>query len=57
MSPGDAFWTSGALGQRLIVLPSERLVIARFGVSHEKPHVDVAGVTRLVTDVVEALRG
>ena len=55
--PGDTFWASGALGQRLIVIPSERLVIVRFGVTHEKAHVDIAGITRLVTDVVEALHG
>ena len=54
---GDAFWASGALGQRLVVIPSERIVIARFGASHEKTHVDVDGVARLVRDVLNALHG
>lgn len=32
--PNDAFYASGLLHQKLLVVPSARLVIARFGVTH-----------------------
>jgi CubicO group peptidase (beta-lactamase class C family) len=50
--PRDAFYASGVLGQYVIIVPSERLVIARFGVSGNQ--YDIAGVSRLVADVIAA---
>lgn len=32
--PGDAFYASGHLHQKILIVPSRRLVIARFGVTH-----------------------
>jgi CubicO group peptidase (beta-lactamase class C family) len=50
--PGDAFYASGVLGQYVIIVPSQRLVIARFGISGNQ--YDIAGVSRLVADVIAA---
>lgn len=53
--PKDAFFGTGHLGQRLIVLPSQRIVIARLGDSIG-PSGDIAGFARLVADVIAATR-
>ncbi len=50
--PRDAYYASGVLGQYVIIVPSERLVIARFGISGNQ--YDIAGVSRLVADVIAA---
>jgi CubicO group peptidase (beta-lactamase class C family) len=50
--PHDAFYASGTFGQYVIIVPSERLVIARFGISGNQ--YDIAGVSRLVADVIAA---
>ena len=50
--PRDAFYASGVLGQYVIIVPSERLVIARFGISGNQ--YDIVGVSRLVADVIAA---
>jgi len=50
--PRDAFYASGVLGQYVIIIPSERIVIVRFGVSGNQ--YDIEGVSRLVADVVTA---
>ena len=47
--PADSFYASGTFGQYVIVIPSERLVIARFGTSANR--YDIEGVSRLVADV------
>jgi hypothetical protein len=52
--PEDAFFASGLLGQRVIVIPSERIVIARFGNAHSANY-DLEGFVRLVADVRQAL--
>jgi hypothetical protein len=44
----------GYLSQYIVIVPSERLVVVRFGLSHE-PGADMEGVGRLVHDVVDAL--
>ncbi|MDU6240716.1 MAG: serine hydrolase, partial [Bradyrhizobium sp.] len=54
--PRDAFFAKGTLGQYVIVIPSERLVIARFGRTVNWPP-EVDGVTRLVSDVIAATHG
>ena len=53
-APRDAFFARGLLGQYVVVIPSERLVVARFGVSHG-PGADIEGVGHLIADVIGAL--
>jgi CubicO group peptidase (beta-lactamase class C family) len=55
-APPDAFYARGLLGQYVVVVPSERLVIARFGVSHDSAQ-DIEGVGQLVADVIGILNG
>jgi CubicO group peptidase (beta-lactamase class C family) len=50
--PRDAFFAKGTIGQYVIVIPSERLVIVRLGLSPNWPDVD--GVSQLVSDVIAA---
>jgi CubicO group peptidase (beta-lactamase class C family) len=52
--PRDAFLAKGTLGQYVIVIPSEHLVIVRLGRSPNWP-LDADGVSRLVSDVVAAI--
>jgi CubicO group peptidase (beta-lactamase class C family) len=52
--PEDAFFASGFLGQRVMVIPSERLVVARFGNAHGGNY-DLEGFVGLVADVRQAL--
>jgi CubicO group peptidase (beta-lactamase class C family) len=51
--PHDAFYASGTLGQYVIIVPSQRLVVARFGISGNR--YDIEGVSKLVADVIKAL--
>ncbi|WJR78265.1 serine hydrolase [Bradyrhizobium sp. NP1] len=51
--PRDAFFAKGSIGQYVIVIPSERLVIVRFGRTVNWP-LDADGVSDLVRDVVAA---
>jgi CubicO group peptidase (beta-lactamase class C family) len=51
--PPDAFFGSGNLGQRLAILPSQRLVVARFGYATGADG-DIAGFARLIADLVAA---
>jgi CubicO group peptidase (beta-lactamase class C family) len=50
--PPDAFYASGVLGQYVIIVPSQHLVIARFGISANQ--YDIEGVSHLVADVIAA---
>jgi CubicO group peptidase (beta-lactamase class C family) len=52
--PADAFMARGAYGQYVIVVPSQRLVVARFG-SAFTPRDDMDVVARLVADVMAAM--
>jgi len=47
--PADAYWANGHDGQRLYVVPSAGLVVARLGFS---PDVDDVRVARLVSELV-----
>jgi CubicO group peptidase (beta-lactamase class C family) len=51
--PRDAFFAKGTMGQYVIVIPSERLVIVRFGRTANWP-LDADGVSQLVSDVIAA---
>jgi len=51
--PRDAFFASGDLGQRIMIMPSQRLVIVRLGDSID-PTGDIRGLGRLVKEVIEA---
>ena len=53
--PADAFFAKGTLGQYVIVVPSRRLVIVRFGISPNTPGID--GVAELIADVIAATAG
>jgi CubicO group peptidase (beta-lactamase class C family) len=52
--PADAFYGSGFLGQRIIVVPSRRLVVTRLAISAQ-PGGDLAADVRLVSEVIAAL--
>jgi len=54
--PRDAYFAKGTIGQYVIIVPSERLVIARLGRSPNSPP-DADGVFDLVRDVVAATSG
>ena len=53
--PSDAFFASGDLGQKIFVLPTQRLVIVRLGDAVE-PGGDMLGTARLVAEVVAATK-
>ena len=53
--PRDAFMARGAFGQYVVIVPSQRLVVARFGPAFtERDDMDV--VARLVADVIDTLQ-
>ncbi len=52
--PVDSFYASGLLGQRVVIIPSERLVITRFGPAQEWDDFDIEGLVRLVREVIAA---
>jgi CubicO group peptidase (beta-lactamase class C family) len=52
--PADAYFASGNFGQRVVIVPSQRLVIVRFGATIDPPDFDIRGLTRLVADVIAA---
>jgi CubicO group peptidase (beta-lactamase class C family) len=53
--PRDAFFASGDLGQRIVILPTQRMVIVRLGDAVD-PTGDIRGLGRLVKEVIEAVQ-
>ncbi len=52
--PADTYFASGNFGQRIVIIPSQRLVIVRFGATINVSGMDIRGLTRLVSDVLSA---
>lgn len=53
--PADAFYGSGNLGQRVVIIPSMNMVIVRLGLTHSSGF-DMRGLLRLVSDADAALK-
>lgn len=51
--PSDAYYASGDLGQRIYILPGQKLVIVRMGATHQ-PGFDIQGDLRLIREVMTA---
>ena len=53
--PRDAYFAFGDQGQRIVILPSQHMVIVRLGVSVD-PTGDIRGLGRLVKEVIAAVQ-
>jgi CubicO group peptidase (beta-lactamase class C family) len=51
--PKDMFYARGALGQFIVIVPSERLVVARFGYTHGGG----TGIGNVIAKIIAALHG
>jgi CubicO group peptidase (beta-lactamase class C family) len=55
--PEDTSYGSGNLGQRVVIIPSEKLVIVRLGLTHSPPGFDMRGLLQLNRESSDALNG
>jgi hypothetical protein len=53
--PRDAYYASGNLGQRCVIIPSQHMVVVRMGDAVD-PSGDIGGLERLIRDVIEATK-
>ena len=53
--PRDAYYASGNLGQRCVIIPSQRMVVVRMGDAVD-PTGDISGLARLIKEVIAATR-
>lgn len=53
--PADSYFASGSMGQRIVVAPSQGLVIVRLGRTADWPDFDIRGTGRLVRETIAAL--
>jgi CubicO group peptidase (beta-lactamase class C family) len=51
--PRDAYYASGNLGQRCVIIPSQHMVVVRMGDAVD-PTGDMRGLTRLIKEVIAA---
>jgi CubicO group peptidase (beta-lactamase class C family) len=51
--PRDAYYASGNLGQRCVIIPSQNMVVVRMGDAVD-PTGDIRGLERLISEVIEA---
>jgi CubicO group peptidase (beta-lactamase class C family) len=54
--PPDSFYASGLFGQRIVIVPSQRLVIVRMGQTMDPPDFDIQGLVQLTAEVVAAVQ-
>jgi len=53
--PRDAYYASGNLGQRCVIIPSQHMVVVRMG-DAVGPTGDIRGLERLIKEVIEATK-
>ena len=51
--PRDSYFASGLLGQRIVIMPSQRMVVVRLGDSID-PTGDIRSMARLVKEAIAA---
>ena len=54
--PADSFMALGIYGQTVVVVPSERLVIARFGTTYDERQA-IVDICRLTANTIKAVHG